>query len=448
MNRIVSEIMISLLLINVSALLCNVQLARAVPTTIIVPDDYSTIQRAINAANPGDIVLVKNGTYHEHIVINKTITLVGENPSDTIIDGDAVHYTPIMMINESDVIVQNLTIRNTNSTVDTYGILVSNAENVSLFNMTVTEAYRGIVLNNAEYCQVSESQISNNYAYGITLLPTCQYDNFTDDNIVSNPIGAWLALSCTNNTLFHNNFVSNLVQVDTANYGTYTKWDNGYPSGGNYWSDYTGNDTKSVPYQNLTGSDGIGDTPYNNGGAYDRYPLMKPYPWNPRSIGITKVSIYRTIVGQGSNLSIDIMVFNFGNSTETFNGTAYTNLAEIGTNETTLTDGNFADLKFSWNTANFAYGNYTIWASTTSVSGEADTDDNNLKASSSVEITILGDVDGNHVVNILDVVKITSIYASKVGERRFNPNCDLDGDGKITILDLATCIAHYGKRWP
>jgi hypothetical protein len=53
------------------------------------------------------------------------------------------------------------------------------------------------------------------------------------------------------------------------------KWDNGYPSGGNYWSDYNGTDLYSGPYQNVTGSDGIGDTPYvidaNN---TDHYPLM------------------------------------------------------------------------------------------------------------------------------------------------------------------------------
>jgi hypothetical protein len=66
-------------------------------------------------------------------------------------------------------------------------------------------------------------------------------------------------------------------------------WDDGYPSGGNYWSDYAGVDLFSGPYQNQTGSDGIGDTPYfiraNN---TDNYPLMNPYliPFmNPYLIG-------------------------------------------------------------------------------------------------------------------------------------------------------------------
>jgi hypothetical protein len=59
-------------------------------------------------------------------------------------------------------------------------------------------------------------------------------------------------------------------------YGPNT-WDNGYPSGGNYWSDNGGADSYSASYQNETGSDGIGDAPYvidsNN---TDRYPLMGP----------------------------------------------------------------------------------------------------------------------------------------------------------------------------
>ena len=55
-------------------------------------------------------------------------------------------------------------------------------------------------------------------------------------------------------------------------------WTNGYPSGGNYWSDYNGTDSYRGPYQNVTGSDGIGDTPYAiNATDIDNYPLMNPW---------------------------------------------------------------------------------------------------------------------------------------------------------------------------
>lgn len=52
-------------------------------------------------------------------------------------------------------------------------------------------------------------------------------------------------------------------------------WDYGYPSGGNYWSDYNGTDLFSGKSQNETGSDGIGDAPYFiDADNTDRYPLM------------------------------------------------------------------------------------------------------------------------------------------------------------------------------
>jgi len=55
--------------------------------TIVVPDDYSTIQEAINNADEGDTIYVRNGTYYENVVVNKTVSLTGEHKETTIIDG-------------------------------------------------------------------------------------------------------------------------------------------------------------------------------------------------------------------------------------------------------------------------------------------------------------------------------------------------------------------------
>ena len=54
--------------------------------TLVVPDDYPTIAAAIGNATQGDTVFVKKGTYEEHsLVINETITLIGEDKTTTII---------------------------------------------------------------------------------------------------------------------------------------------------------------------------------------------------------------------------------------------------------------------------------------------------------------------------------------------------------------------------
>jgi hypothetical protein len=69
--------------------------------------------------------------------------------------------------------------------------------------------------------------------------------------------------------------------------GSPNSWDDGYPSGGNYWGDYKGTDLYSRPYQNETGYDWIGDSPYvidsNN---IDRYPLIYPFESSTQGIEV------------------------------------------------------------------------------------------------------------------------------------------------------------------
>ncbi|MHA1962570.1 MAG: NosD domain-containing protein, partial [Candidatus Thorarchaeota archaeon] len=75
------------------------------------------------------------------------------------------------------------------------------------------------------------------------------------------------------NRVYHNTIVGNTDQADDDM--DTNQWDDGYPSGGNYWSDYAGNDQLSGPLQNVVGRDGIGDSPYMiDFNSWDRYPLM------------------------------------------------------------------------------------------------------------------------------------------------------------------------------
>jgi len=45
----------------------SVSKAEASSATIYVPDDYPTIQAAVNAASPGDTIIVRDGTYYENV---------------------------------------------------------------------------------------------------------------------------------------------------------------------------------------------------------------------------------------------------------------------------------------------------------------------------------------------------------------------------------------------
>jgi parallel beta-helix repeat protein len=83
------------------------------------------------------------------------------------------------------------------------------------------------------------------------------------------------------NLIHHNSFINNTSQACNQDPSCSNVWDNGYPSGGNYWSDNNDTDLYHGPDQNVAGSDGIGDEPYiidtNN---TDNYPLMDPLtPW-------------------------------------------------------------------------------------------------------------------------------------------------------------------------
>jgi nitrous oxidase accessory protein len=71
-------------------LVVGVQSVKSSPKRIIVPDNYLTIQEAINNASEGDTVFVKRGNYegpfNQTLVINKTIVLQGESRETTILN--------------------------------------------------------------------------------------------------------------------------------------------------------------------------------------------------------------------------------------------------------------------------------------------------------------------------------------------------------------------------
>jgi parallel beta-helix repeat protein len=149
-----------------------------------------------------------------------------------------------------------------------WGIFVNDNHNMISGNILHKNNEKGIYLNGASYNTISDNIITNS-DYGLDVGYSGN-NTIVRNSIKSNAVyGIFIFPSWTsdNNTIYHNNFENNTNNA--LDMGSNT-WDNGYTSGGNYWSDYNGTD-EIIP--------GIGDAPYNisGGSSQDRYPLMLPY---------------------------------------------------------------------------------------------------------------------------------------------------------------------------
>ena len=188
-----------------------------------------------------------------------------------------------------------------------YGSGVSDSSNVTISNDVETASYiEGVIfIERSTNVTVSNNSVQANLSYAIwfrnsnnTVITNNRvngggvngYSNWDQgivldsslnfqiigNNVTLEAVGIHLS-SSTGNRVYHNNLVNNTVQAQDDQPGG-NSWDNGYPSGGNYWSDYKGVDNCSGPQQNICPSpDGIGDTPYAFNSAQDNYPLMKPF---------------------------------------------------------------------------------------------------------------------------------------------------------------------------
>jgi parallel beta-helix repeat protein len=196
-----------------------------------------------------------------------------------------------------------------------YGIFLAEASENGLYDNNVTgNGYGGIEIKNASDNLIVNNRIENHRMNGVDIIDAPNNEirgnnianngwpygtifgsagihvqrssNITirENNIVNNTqYGVCLVAGSETNRIYHNSFVNNEQHAYSERSGV---WDYGYPSGGNYWSDFSGVDQKSGPNQDQSGSDGIVDTQYvidaNN---RDRYPLMKP--WTPIPIDTT-----------------------------------------------------------------------------------------------------------------------------------------------------------------
>jgi len=153
------------------------------------------------------------------------------------------------------------------------GIYLAGSYNNTLVGNTVTHnGDEGIYLGGSENNTLLENTVSQNPGEGIWL-DWSSGNRVIGNNLTNNGKRGIFVWYSNRTQVYHNRIFDNSWEQGFSNFATV--WDDGYPSGGNFWGDYNGTDFDRGIYQNETGSDGIGDTPYLIAESnLDRYPLV------------------------------------------------------------------------------------------------------------------------------------------------------------------------------
>jgi parallel beta-helix repeat protein len=189
------------------------------------PGNYTTIQGAINIAMTGDIIFVYDDSspYYEHVIINKTILLLGESKLTTIIDGSGTGN--VVNITANNVNISGFMLRNSGSeyypnhsgiamyfshgNTLTGNFFISNRNDVWLLSSdhnlitenTIVQSYYGILSSSSSNNSIIHDYFSGD-TYGV-------YFDHSNSSLISGSAFAYnnvgLALIYSNqNTVFHN----------------------------------------------------------------------------------------------------------------------------------------------------------------------------------------------------------------------------------------------------
>jgi parallel beta-helix repeat protein len=337
-----------ILVIILVLLLCA--LTKTIPNTYVSYLGNTIYIRADGAVEPStapissadNITYVLTSNIFEPIIMERdNITLDGQGHT---IQG-AGSGNGINLASRINVTMENMNVENF-----TYGIYIYLSSNITIFNNTITDnIWDGIYAVYTDTSIIYGNTISSNMRYGITLSMS------------------------GNNQIFHNNFIDNANQ--THLYESFNNaWDNYYPSGGNYWSNYTGNDSFNGLLQNLTSGDGIGDVTYVLD-AYnqDTYPLIAPISlydagrWDEEHYQIEIVS-NSTLLYIWLNITQRIFSFNVASEA----GSGFCRIAMPNViiqemwqgNYTVLVDGEQSSIVRSWTDKAYIYIYFTYPYST------------------------------------------------------------------------------------
>lgn len=204
----------------------------AAPRTITIPDDYPTIQDAINAANEGDTIFVKKGNYDERInqtvVINKKVSLVGEEAENTKINLHPLwveawfftlpsYYETPMQITANDVMVSGLTITSDGSSISITGNRTRMRDCIIKTGLRIDSGFYNEITDNilsGVSCYGSYSLIdANNFEAGG--IDVGGFHNLVQGNVVTNAgnRATGISLEASNTIIFNNTVKRNYCGI-------------------------------------------------------------------------------------------------------------------------------------------------------------------------------------------------------------------------------------------
>ena len=157
-------------LVSTLILQFTVQSASADQKTIVVPDEYSTITKAVANALPGDIVFVKNGIYHENVRIDKPLLVLGEDNENTVVIGEGnANDGNVFTLAANNVTVEGFTIKSEDySTAKQYANGVNiRGDDCTVRGNNIMNTFWGVLCPIQSYALITENNITGNLKEGI-----------------------------------------------------------------------------------------------------------------------------------------------------------------------------------------------------------------------------------------------------------------------------------------
>ena len=250
----------------------------ALAATIAVPGDYPTIGAAIANASPGDTVSVGSGTYHENVVVDRTIDLIGHDTGGGM-PTIAVSAGTGITVAADNAVVKGLRVQG-----GVTGILVKDCGSVNVMECIVTGSGNGITADGAHGCAIMNNTANGNSNAGIYLLNSNGCPVYLNE-VKDNRYGISIAGTSSANAIYMNTLGGNSGGNGLANPGYVNNWNSSLPVtygyGGKQFTTYPGN-----YWDNLGGTDANGDgiidktvlLAQNNG---DFAPLAEPMAGHP-----------------------------------------------------------------------------------------------------------------------------------------------------------------------